>query len=228
MRIWLCLVLLSSIASADNEKYKRMDAARVAIIEALDKGDAKTFATYLDTSLEVTDLWFDTAACRKKFGTAKVTAKTVDAFVACIAPLHVHGRGLNVYYGPDVSVRVKIEVVDGGNKAVLRSLAGQLSYLDATLPEVWVKEFEKHRTAGDAIILDEAARSELAALGETKGVVVLICVDAKGRVKKTGTMPREAPKANQQIAAVTKSWTFEPFTARGKPIGACSTLVVKH
>ena len=221
-RIAVLALLVPSLAIAD--EYKMMDEARVAIIEALDKGDAKTFATYLGPALEVKGLWFDTPACRKKFSTARVTAKTAPAFVACISPLHVFGRGLNVYYGPEVLVSAKIDVIDG--KARLQSIRGELA-VDPTLPQVWRKGFEEHRTAGDPIVLDADAKAELAEIPDT-GAVIHICVNAAGKVAKTSVwgVDKGGPTA-KLVANATKSWTFKPFTVRDKPSGACSTITAK-
>ena len=172
----LTTVLLASAAFADDAaKYKAMDAARIAIVAALDKGDAATFATFIPADGLVTEgLWFSTPACRKKFATTRVTAKTAAAFVACFKPLGVTQGGLLVRVGPGVNMSLKIDVSDG--KATL----SKLSMLSGDPPEVFAHVFEQNRIAGyDDIDLPERARAELDAL-PGKHIAFRVCVNAKG------------------------------------------------
>jgi hypothetical protein len=227
MRI-ACLAVLpfATLAHADDDKYKKIDAARVAIIAALDAGDGKALADHIKGSIDVSDVWFDTAACRK-LGKQEATAKTATALAACFKPLHVYGRGLNVYYGPEISLRVKIEVID--DKAYVVSMKGEgMNFIDASLPMVSGKAFEANKKSGDAIVLDDAMRDELEAAGD-RGVVVYACVGANGKVTKTRLMPAVAgtgPTA-RAVTKATKTWVFEPFRVRDKPAAACGHIIVR-
>jgi hypothetical protein len=100
---------------------------------------------------------------------------------------------------------------------------------EKSLPPVWKKTFESHRKPGaQEVVLDDAARQELAEIGDT-GVVFEACVDAKGKVKSVTTiMPlaKHGP-VMKQVNAATKTWQFEPFLVKGKPAPACGTQIVK-
>jgi hypothetical protein len=217
-------LLATGTASAD--EYQEMDKARVAIIAALDSGDAKAFAGYVGTQFESARVWFDSAACRKKFGNATVKAKDAKAFVACFKGLGVRAKGLLIHYGPDVSLTAKIDVDDAG-KATLVRLSGDLG-IDATLPLIWRDTFESHRKTGDAVTFDADAQKELEALGEI-GAVFDVCVDAKGNVKNVQTIMdvKKNGPVMKQVRAATKGWTFEPFVVKGKPAPACARQLVK-
>ena len=226
MRALALIALAATTASADVDKYKLMDAARLAIIAALDQGDAATFAKYIGPELAVDGLWFDTAAC-KKLATTKLTAKTAGALVACMKPLGVRGEGMLVFYGPGVELRLKIGVADG--KATLSSMSGPGALAtDPALPEVWQDLVENHRKTGTkSIPLDAAARKEIEAIPET-GVVYHFCIDGKGRVVTVRTDEVAAGGTTaKQVAAEVKAWTFEPLTIRDKPVTVCTTETVK-
>ncbi len=228
--IALVLVLIGvrpAVAAPPDPKYAAIDAARAALVSALDRGDAAALTELLDaTPVEVKDLWFDTKACRKKWKQASLTTKTAPAFVACMKGLSVSAVGLNVYYGPGVGLTVKLEYVDG--KAVLRRLSGDPVAIDPALPTVAAKRFVAQRTEGQDIALDQAARDELVAAGDT-GVVIKACVDAKGTVTSRGLLPKVAAKGPTATAVRTGlgGWKLTPFQVRGKPFGACAMLVVK-
>lgn len=229
--ILLALVLTGGQAAVaappPDPKYAAIDAARASLVSALDRGDAAALTELLDaTPVEVKDLWFDTKACRKKWKQASLTTKTASAFVACMKGLSVSAVGMSVYYGPGVSLTVKVEYVDG--KAVLRSLRGDPVAIDPALPTVAAKKLVAQRTEGQDIVLDQAARDELAAAGDS-GVVVKACVDAKGTVKSRGLLPKVAAKGPTATAvqAALAGWKVTPFQVRGKPSAACAMLVAK-
>ena len=220
----LGVALATGTARAD--KYAEMDKARVAIIAALDTGDAKAFATYVGKDFKSSRVWFDSAACRKKFHDTTVKAKDAKAFVACFKGLGVRAAGLLIHYGPGVSLSARIDVDDAG-KATLASLSGDV-VREKALPPIWKKTFEAQRKSGEPVVLDAAARQELAAIGDT-GVVFEACVDAKGTVSKVSTimdLPDDGLTMTL-VRAATKTWVFEPFIVKGKPAAACGTQVVK-
>ena len=215
--VLLTTVLLASAAFADDAKYKAMDAARIAIVAALDTGDATSFATFIPADGVVTDgLWFTTPACRKKFSAARVTAKTAAAFVACFKPLGVTQGGLLVLVGPGITMSTKIDVTDG--KATLTSL----KMYAGDPPEVFARLFEQHRTAGDDDIdLPDAARAELDAR-PGKLVAFRVCVNAKGAVTKTHFVDIDEKGAlATAIVKGTRDWKFKPFTIRTGAIPVC-------
>jgi hypothetical protein len=208
-------------------KYAEMDKARLAIIGALDKGDDKTFASYIGSGFKAERVWFDSAACRAKFSNATVKAKDAKAFVACFKGLGVRAAGLLMQYGPDVTLSVRIDVDDNG-KATIAKLSGDVA-LDKSLPLIWRATFESHRKAGaQAVALDAAAQQELADIGDS-GVVFEACVDAKGKVKSVRTIMSLAKNGPtmKQVHAATKTWEFEPFMVKGKAAAACGQQIVK-
>jgi hypothetical protein len=214
--------------AAHADKYAEMDKARVAIIAALDTGDDKAFAVYVGKDFKTERVWFDTAACRKRFSNATVKAKDAKAFVACFKGLGVRAQGLLIHYGPDVSLSARISVDEASNKATLDRLSGDV-VIDKTLPPIWRATFEAHRKPGaQPVKLDAAAAQEIADIGDT-GVVFEACVDAKGNVSKVSSvmnLPKTGPTMKQVLAA-TKTWQFEPFMIKGKPAAACGTQLVK-
>ena len=225
-RLVILVTVLATAATAHADRYQEIDKARAAIVTALDQGDAATFSTYVGASgVEVTSVWFDAPKCRKRFAKATVTAKTAAAFVACFKGLGVQPRGLNIQYGPGVSLDHKLDIVDG--KPALVRLSNMASK-DPALPEVPRAVFEEHRTAGAAaIVVDDAATAELVAIHET-GAVFRVCVDKAGHVTRTevAEVAAKGPTATQVRAAV-KAWTFTPFLIRGKAGTTCSTSTLK-
>ena len=224
-RLVILVTVLATAATARADKYQEIDKARAAIVAALDQGDAAAFSPYVGAAgVEVTSVWFDAPKCRKRFGTATLTAKTAPAFVACFKGLGAQPRGLSIQYGPGVVLDHKLEIVDG--KPVLVRL-GTTGWKDPALPEVPRAIFEEHRTAGAAaIVVDAAATAELVAIHET-GAVFRVCVDKSGHVTRTevAEVSAKGPTATQVRAAV-KTWTFTPFQIRGKPGTTCSTLTL--
>jgi len=124
MRALVVVLLLVATAHADDrkEEFKQRDEARLAVSEAVNKGDATAFAGYVGDAIETSNLWLDTPACRKRFSDARVTTKDVKAFVACLSPLGMDAKTLLVRYGPDVIVQLgwKYE----GGKTTLVSMKG--------------------------------------------------------------------------------------------------------
>nr|HEX4314152.1 hypothetical protein [Kofleriaceae bacterium] len=223
------VAVTASAARADQAAdLKARDVLRLAVGDAIDHHDAKAFGKLVAGSLKTTTLWFDTAACRKRFSDATVAAADLPALVDCLAPLGMDASHLLVKYGPDVVVRLGMAVA--GGKATLTSLTGDISFVsaDRERPDVYLDSFEKHRTAGSkAIVFDQAARAELQAIPET-GAIFRVCVDTTGKVASTevAEVDDSGPTATQ-IAAATAAWRFSPFTLAGKPIAACTTETVK-
>ncbi|MBA3397900.1 MAG: hypothetical protein H0T89_35075 [Deltaproteobacteria bacterium] len=223
----LVVVLAAAPAAADDDadKYKAMDAARLAIVDALDKRDAAAFEPYVGDSLETSGLWFSTASCRTRFSTARVKiGKDLRALVDCFAPLGVKQSGLLVHYGPGVTMSVKLDVTDGKAKLTkLSAFAG-----DPAAPEIFGKIFESHRTAGNPIVpLDDAARTELADF--PRGVVAFkACVDKAGRVNRHTLVELDKRTAlAKAIGKAVRTWKFKPFTIRGKPLAVCAVAFVR-
>lgn len=221
-----CLLLATPVMADERpEKYRLMDEARIAVVRALDTKDVEAFAKLVGPDLRTQRLWFDTPACRKKFASARVTAKQHRAFVDCFAPLGVTQRGLLVLVGPGVMMTPTIEVHDG--KATVTKLSGVDTRRD-NQPEVFFKIFESNRVAGDAnLVLDDAAREELAAM--PSGLAAFsACVDKTGAVAKHELLDI-APKGAlaKTIAAGVRTWKFKPFEMRGKPIGACAVVLLR-
>lgn len=222
MRVLLLILVLLGTARADDRKaeFASRDAARLAIAEAINKGDAAAFATYVGASLTTEKLWLDTPACRSKFSTAKIAAKQVPAFFACLSPLGMDGKTLLVRYGPDVIVRLDWAYADG--KTTLVSMKGE-GMTSAQYPGVWIDAFEKHRTAGDLkLAFDAAAIAEIEE-SDAGGAIYEVCVDAKGNVASVSPrmVAANGPTA-KSLKAATKAWKFEPFLVRGKPAMACA------
>lgn len=219
----MVLLLFVATAHADDrkEEFRQRDAARLAISEAVNKGDAAAFAGYVGDGITTADLWLDTPPCRKRFSDAKVTKKDVPAFVACLSPLGMDAKTLLVRYGPDVIVQLGWKY-DGG-KTTLVSMKGDGMMTSKQYPQVWIDAFEKHRTAGDLkIAFDDKARAEIEE-SDAGGALFEVCVDAKGNV--ASVVPRmvaaDGPTA-KALKAATKSWKFDPFLVRGKPATACA------
>ncbi len=217
------LVFVTAVASpalADDDQYKQIDKARAAIIPALDTGDATTLAAFVGSDLSLTDVWFDSASCRKRFATAHVKAKDVAALAACFKGLDVHAQGMLVTYGPGVITTLEVRIVD--RKPVLLSISGQPAN-DPALPQVWRDAFESHRKAGSPeVALDAAARAELG----KSGAAYEVCVDGHGLVISTDAVEVDPDSATaRQLKAATKTWRFEPFMLRGKPTTVCTTSI---
>jgi hypothetical protein len=224
----LLTILAATPAFADDPnseaKFKALDAARLAIVDALDKHDAAAFEPYVDHQVVTEGLWFSTPACRKRFSTASIKAKDLRAFVACFAPVNVTQTGLLVTYGPGITMTVKLDVTDG--KVTVQKLSSFVG--DPAAPEIFSKMFERQRTAGDPkVALDDAARAELAAL--QGGVAAFrVCVDKTGKVKSHKMVDLDAKTAiAKSVAAAVKTWQFKPFEIRGKAIPICSVAFIR-
>ncbi|HEY4180446.1 MAG TPA: hypothetical protein VGM90_26565 [Kofleriaceae bacterium] len=234
MRPLLALALLTVTATAhaddkkpQDPKYAAMDVARAKLIGALDAGEPTAFADLLDaTPVQVEDIWFDTPKCRKQWKKASLTAKNAPAFVACIKGLHVWTKGMLTFVGPGAEMTPRFDYVEG--RAVLRRLYGDPIVIDpavATIPELVL---EAHRTTGSDLVLDAAGKAEAKAADDS-GVVVNVCVDAKGVAKIKSFMTPVSPKgaAAKQIAAQLATWKLDPFTSRDKPVAVCTLLGAK-
>lgn len=230
MRFGLALLatLAASPALADDPdsdaKFKAMDAARLAIVDALDKHDAAALEPYVSGEVVTEGVWFSTPACRKRFSTAHVKAgKELRALVACFAPVNVIQTGLLVTYGPGITMTVKLDVTDGkATVTKLSSFAG-----DPAAPEIFSKIFESHRVAGDPkVALDDATRAELAAM--PSGVAGFrVCVDKRGTVSHQLVDLDAKSAIAKAIASAVKTWQFKPFEIRGKAIPICSIAFVR-
>lgn len=222
MRALVVLVLVVATAHADGrkEEFQQRDAARLAIADAINKGDATAFASYVGDNFTTSDLWFDTPTCRKRFSDATVTKKDGPAFVACLSPLGIDAKTLLVRYGPDVLVQLGWKYENG--KTTLVSMKGD-GMTSKQFPQVWIDAFEKHRTAGDPkIVFDDKARAEIEE-SDAGGALFDVCVDAKGNVASvTPRMVAANGPTAKALRAATKSWKFDPFLVRGKPATACA------
>ncbi|MDQ3368789.1 MAG: hypothetical protein M3680_25450 [Myxococcota bacterium] len=225
------LLVLAGVAAAspavadDADKYKRKDAAQLAIVDALDKRAPTALDAYITGSVETVGLWFSTPSCRKRFSTARVKAgKDVRALVDCFAPLGVQQSGLLITYGPGVTLSLKLDVSD--DKVTLTKLSSMTH--DPAVADVFLKIFETHRLTGTAIIpLDGNARAELTGLpGGVGGFRV--CVDKRGRVSSHQLFDVQQRGAlAKAIAAAVRGWTFKPFEIRGTPIPVCTFAFVR-
>jgi hypothetical protein len=226
MRFLVVFLIALSPLAARADEFKQRDEARHAIADAINANDAKTVAKYIGSELATSDLWLDTPSCRKQFSNAKVKAKELPAFVACMSPLGIDAKTLLVRYGPDVIVRLEFKYAN--DKTTLVGLRGESSKFNQDLPHVWIDAFEQHRKAGaKEVALDDKARAEVEA-SDAGGVIFDVCVDAKGTVSSTKLMfvAPNGPTA-KAVAAAVKDWRFDPFLVRGKAATACA-LVTSH
>jgi TonB family protein len=203
--------------------------------ERLASADPAAIRSLLDTAVGYGGLWFDDAACRAQFPSARtIGVDELDRFAGCLAGLGLSESPRSIL--PDVDVLQSRSGLEIEARLVLQGRTAQLAWIGyvgrdidvSPLPMVTPAALEARRLAGDRSGLDETSRPVIAAeAARASGTVVAwldVCVDAQGAVDGVRVVQTSSVAASAAFEASVRGWKFRPFLLGGQPAAVCSLV----
>jgi len=228
MRAVLSLLLVTALggtAGADTGYRAMMQAMAQAVIDAVAHQDAAAFARLAPSSLEVSSIWFDSAACARQFsGVIVVQKASYPALLKCLGTLGLRAAPLDAGL-PGLAY-------DPGVRLELFADRGELRELEGTwLGEPTAAPITQDALASHAIsptvevepdpdIRDAVLRTPY----DVAFVELTTCVDRTGKLE-SARLRRHSVGHDSYVHAVeagAASRKFKPFTAHGKSVRVCA------
>src|SRR5579862_5087020 len=206
----------------------------------LASGDRATIRASFASEVVDTGLWFDDAACRKRFAEPRmIAAPELDDLAGCLA-----GQGLAESPRrrlPGIAIlteRGGLELEAGFAIAAPSKPLVWIGFLGARDLRVWRPQItpaalEALRVAGDPRGYDTTHHAALeAALAGAHAPFVAtqfeVCIASDGHVASAHALWSTSFDAYRAFADVVGSWRFRPFELAGQPLAACAALTLAY
>jgi hypothetical protein len=186
-------------------------------------------------------VYFADPACAKQFGAPGiVVGPELSAFARCLVGLKLQastrqpGATTNGIVTYEPGIELELSHTDGRVRWI--GFQYQTEH-DRGRPTLTVQAFEALRKAGSPNV-DAVVRERLEPLLERSRTAsvsawVKVCLDDKGGIERIATRHSSAPASDTgavtaAFEAAVRTWKFQPFQQRGKPLAVCAMTLLTY